>query len=191
MSAPLRLAGLLMLLSLASGCTTVSWTNVKESHTSGPDKSFTVDLPVGWVRAPANSDAVLITRDGLGVQYIRVERRDSKDAFPKIKKASKPDIEPNELAELMIAEIKASARSPVEVMSNQPTGIAQRIGVRLQLQTRTAEGLRYQMVVYGLVDARGFYELTYHAPMLYYFQRDLPTFERVVQSFRVAGKKTS
>ena len=190
MTASLRLACLLILLSLASGCATTSWVKLEQPYTTAPDNSFTVDLPVGWVRAPTSGDVILVTRDGAGIQYIKTGRYNHKTAFPKIKKASKADMQPNELAELMIAELKASAGSAVEILSNQPTGVAGKIGVRLHVQTRTKEGLRYQMVLYGLVDVHGFYVLNYRAPVLHYFQRDLPTFEKTVQTFRLTGKKS-
>lgn len=186
-----RLACLFLVVSLLSGCATSSWVKLEESRVTDPEKTFTVNMPVGWMRAPALRSDVLVTRDGVGVQFIKVAKRTHKMAFPRIKKESKADMLPNELAELIIAEIKSGQEmSAVEVISNQPTGIGQKTGVRLHLQMKNKEGLRYQMVVYALVDKGGVYEITYRAPVLHYFNRDLPTFEGAVQSFRLTEKKT-
>lgn len=190
MMASLRPACLFVVVNLLSGCAT-TWVKLEESRVTDPEKTFTLHMPVGWVRAPTLRNDVLVTRDGVGVQFIKVSKRTHKNAFPRIKKESKPDMLPNELAELILAEIKSSQEmSAVEVISNQPTGIGQKVGVRLHLQMKNKEGLRYQTVVCALVDKGGVYEITYRAPVLHYFKRDLPAFEGAVQSFRLTEKKT-
>lgn len=183
----IRLLCVFLVLSLVSACAT--WVRLEEPHVVAPDKSFTVEVPVGWVRAAMVSDKVLITRDGTGVQFIRVGKREHKEAFPKIKKSTTAEMLPTELAELVIAEVKSEKNmSGLKILSNTPADIDQRTGFRLHLQMKNQDGLRYEVVVYGLVDKGGFYELTFRAPTLHYFQRDLPAFEQAVKSFRLTGK---
>lgn len=183
----IRLICLFVILSLVSACAT--WVRVEKPAVVAPDKSFTVEVPVGWVRAAMVTDKVLITRDGAGVQFIRIGKRAHEEAFPKIKKGTTAEMLPTELAELVIAEIKSEeAMAGLKVLSNAPADIGQRTGFRLHLQMKNQDGLRFESVVYGLVDESGFYELTLRAPTLHYFERDLPVFEQAVQSFRLTGK---
>lgn len=190
MIASIRLVWLFIVLSLMSGCATTNWAKLEESRFTDPGETFMVNLPSGWMRAPLVRDGVVVTRDGIGLQFIKVAKRAHSTAFPRIKKESKADMLPNELAEFIIAEIKSNQEmSGLEVISNQPTGIGQTVGVRLHVQMKNRDGLRYQMIMYALVDKRGLYEITYRAPVLYYFQRDLSIFEQTAQSFRLTGKK--
>ncbi len=189
MIASTRLTVLFIVSSLIGGCASTNWAKLEESRFADPEETFTVNVPVGWMRAPVR-DGVTVTRDGIGLQFIKVAKHEHKTAFPRIKKESKADMLPNELAELIIAEIKSNEQmSGLEVISNQPTGIGQTVGVRLHVQMKNRDGLRYQMVMYALVDKHGFYEISYRAPVLYYFQRDLSIFEQTAQSFRLTGKK--
>ncbi len=183
----IRLICVFLILSLVSACAT--WVKLEKPVVVGPDKSFTVEVPVGWVRAALVTDKVLITRDGTGVQFIRIGKRAHEKAFPKIKKGTTADMLPTEVAELLIAEIKSEeAMSGLTVLTNEPADIAQKTGFRLHLQMKNQSGLRYEAVVYGFVDKSGFYELTFRAPTLHYFERDLPAFEQAVHSFRLAAK---
>lgn len=184
-----RLLVLATVFAVLQGC--VAWTRVDQTRTEGPGGQFVVELPQGWMRAAAHEDAILITRDGFLLQAIEVRRLDHDKAFADIEKSSSADMLPSELAELTVAEARASSGAEhLQVLSNEPVEIGGRPGFRLQLQIRNPRGLRYERVIYGMADADGFYQLTYQAPRLHYFERDLQAFEAMVRSFQHKGGAT-
>lgn len=178
----------LMLIGfLVTGC--APWVKVENPLVKGPGNAFEVKLPVGWMRAQVVSNRVFITRDGAGIQFIEIMKRAHEKAFPRIKEKTRTDMLPSEVAEFVVAEIKSNeGLSGLKVLTNVPATVAQKTGFRLHLQMSTESALRYEIVVYGFVDESGFYQLAFQAPTLYYFQRDLLVFERVVKSFRLIGK---
>ncbi len=180
------LLGFLMLAAILGGCAG-PWTRVEKPLAASPGNTFTVELPVGWVRASVMGDRIIVTRDGPGVQAIEIAFVRHEDSFKSIDKESSPAMLPAELAELVIAEARNEELTKnLEVVENAPASIAGNSGFRLHVRFRNAGGLRVERMVYGFADASGFYRATYQAPSLHYFSRDLAAFETVVHSLRLS-----
>lgn len=177
---------LMICVALLSGCAV--WSKVENSAFTAQDRSYSVELPVGWVRfhLGRSENDVFITYDGPGIERIEITKRENKDAFPKIKKAAGKNMLAFELAELMIAELKAAeALANLEVVENSPAMVSGLPGVKLELRAKNNKGVEFEMLVYGVVGANGFYTLTYQAPRLHYFQKYSGVFEKTVASFRL------
>lgn len=183
----LRFSTVWLVLFLA-GCAAATWSRVEQPQISSPARAFTIEAPVGWMHATFPKDRILLTRDGPDIQFVRVFKTSHEEAFPTMKKTSRPEMLPSELAELVVAELKANTTGiGMEIMENAPLEIAGHRGFRLHLRFHTEEGLRYQVLFCGFASQEGFYALLYQAPTLHYFQRDLPEFEKMVRTFRLGG----
>jgi hypothetical protein len=168
---------------------------VDTPKTEGPDKTYAVDLPVGWIQQVTQQKQLLVTRDGILLEYILITNTAAKDAFPKTKKAASDSMLPAELAELEIAEIKSEDQytAALTVAENQPAEIAGREGFRLRVRYKNNRGLEIQRVVYGFAEKSAYYQMQFGAPTLYYFDTYYPDFKKVVSSFQLsdANRKTS
>jgi hypothetical protein len=69
-----------------------------------------------------------------------------------------------------------------EVKESKSAKVAGNPGFRVVYSYKTAEGLKMQGVLYGLINGEWFYLIRYAAPKRHYFDRDLKAFERVVAS---------
>lgn len=184
----MNLKTILALVSMLAlfGC--AMWERVDKAQTDGPDKSYSVDLPLGWVRFMPQSDGIAVTRDGFDLNRIHIVRRDLAKAFPKLKKPATADMLPSELAELAIAEAKTgAAETVITVKDNAPALVDGKTAYRLHLQHRNERGLVFDTLAYGLATPKGYFTLTYSSPSLFYSARDLPAFEKVVGSFRLTS----
>lgn len=179
---------LLILVLLLTACATPQRAQrVGTPQTAAPDNTYTIDLPTGWVRqASVDSKSLLASRNGYLLESIVVDHAPAAKAFPKTKKAASVEMLPTELAELEIAEIKAQNvfASTLVVLENEPAEISGVEGYRLHLSYRNARGLELQSVVYGMVDASGYYRIQYNAPVLYYFGKYYPDFTATIASFQ-------
>ena len=180
-----RLIGLLALAALLGGCATYALTG--SGPVSAEDKSYSVTLPQNWVRLASDSKRVIVTRDGFGLQRIMITRTEAKDAFPKIKKQADDKLLASELAELQIAELKASGSqlANLTVLENVPARIGGRIGFRLRIRFLNDDGLAFDQVWCGVLDKGHYYLISFHAPELYYFDKYLPDFDRTLASFEL------
>ncbi|MCZ6804771.1 MAG: hypothetical protein O7D86_12790 [Proteobacteria bacterium] len=177
---------ILLCLSLAA-CQT--WTQIKDDDfMKGPKNAFMIKLPNNWMHASLVNDRIIVTRDGISVQYIKVIRMSPDDAFEKIEKKANSKMLPEELAELTLAEIRKeeSIGGSLKVLENSPVKIGNYDGYRLHIEFKNLKGLRFERIIYGLLDDEYVIRLTYQAPMLYFFERDLNTFENTVKTFQIA-----
>jgi hypothetical protein len=162
---------------------------VDTPRTEGPEKSYTVDLPTGWIRQYTQENNLIVSRDGYLLEALAVVRRPLKHAFERTKKDASDTMLPSELAELEIAEIKArdELSEALSVLENEPALVGGREGFRVRVSYRNPRGLEIHEEVYGVVDKSRLYLLIYRAPRLYYFAKYWPDFQRTVESFRIAA----
>jgi hypothetical protein len=168
---------------------------IETARSDAPDKSYTVELPVGWIKqATPDNRTLLASRNGFLLEVIAITKRPLKEAFPGIKKPATLEMLPAELAELEIAQIKSqdTYAAALNVMENEPADIAGHQGFRVQVRYKNNRGLEIQRVVYGFADKSAYYDLWFGAPMLYYFDTYYPDFQKAVASFQLAsGTKTA
>lgn len=176
------------------------WTLTDDKNRRVSSTSFEFNVADGWVRTtePRTWDrvaidgkdqtilleAMTVTRDGTGLQAITVTRRYADTAFPTLKKKSNAQMLAPEVADLYVSELrKRTGLERLSVLSNKPAKVDGKPGFQVVMQFKNEDGLRIQIVTYGFVDKTGFYTLTYRAPYLYYYDRDLRVFNELVTSF--------
>jgi hypothetical protein len=170
--------------TLMAGCAQTSpWTAPARTPTV-LEPVARIHTPEGWVQEHNAYRQLVASRDGYLVQLIYVSARTNFDAFPDINKDADPSMLPSQLAELNIANLKAGSDEKIEVLENEPAEVGDLAGYRLQLRFFDELGLEFRALVYGAGDEHYFYRITYQAPVLYFFDRDLPAFEAMVKTFQ-------
>ena len=130
-------------------------------------------------------EQVTASRDGVSLQAITVTRRYPDTAFPTIKKKTRADMQPLEVADLYVSELrKRYGLERLRVLSNKPAQINGKQGFELVMEFKNDDGLRLRIVSNGFVDKTGFYTINYRAPVFYYYDRDYSDYAKLVRSFR-------
>ena len=112
-----------------SGCA-ASWKETSSKPFSGPSRSYIVQLPDQWKRAPtSDSDQLILTRNGLFLQQISILKLPFKRAFPNID-AGKTinqedwnDILPEELGQYQYQQLKSGYAIRFDVRKEEFEGI--------------------------------------------------------------------
>jgi hypothetical protein len=171
-----------------------AWKLVAEGETVTHEKSgYSIQYPEGWrwIKMPFG-DETLATRDGAPIQAIAVDFRRHKKAFRALNMDSTPEMMPQELAQKIVAEAtQARSLQNVEILSDEPTMLAGRPGFRLLVAYRTAVdagSLRYREIVVGTNSPQGIFIVSYRAPVLHYFERDIASFEKSLATFAITDK---
>jgi hypothetical protein len=173
----------LLVLPMLAACAT-GWTQAGGRYTPASQR-FAVDLPQGWMRATADEE-LLATRDGPFLQ--RIYSKTTLFGVPQKpgKKAVTKGMLPEEAAEIVRDEILSQgAAEGLTVSENSPATLAAKPGFRLVFGYKLPDGLRMKGVLYGALGDDALYAVGYVAPERYYFERDLPLFEKVRASFRI------
>ena len=177
---------LIFLLSALSGC--APWVQVEGPYRMD-SQGYEANLPAGWRRATTVSDSLLLTRDGVSLQSIRIERVAVGDELTHTKKKFAKRMSPQDVAEVELEEVRSDqGMRNVELVENAPFQVAGLPGFKLVYTFRTENGLRLKRVHYGLLVRDWVYRVQYQAAARYYFEKDLTTFERIRESFKLTDK---
>jgi hypothetical protein len=188
---PNRVLVLSVLTATLAGCATSSaptWSSIEESARTAQIGRYSVELPGGWMQFKSDqSDRCLVSRDGTNLQLIEIVRTKPEEAFPNLKRGVPAGAPPSELAELQVANMRASQGwGDLKVAKNESIAIAGTTGYSLLTQFKSSRGLRYERIVVGFAEANGYYTLSYQAPTLHYFGRDRATFDALLRAFRAS-----
>lgn len=180
-----------MLLTSAVGCATAPkppWVPA-EGRFVAPKAGFELEGPAGWMRhgAAEAAEEFVATRDGVDLQ--RITALSSPAGKPlALGKSTRPftaGMSPSEVAELMVDAVRSvEAISEVKVIDNAPARLAGRDGFRV-LVSYKAGGLTYRTAIAGCAEGERVYYAFYRAPERHYFDLDLATFDRVLETYRL------
>ena len=174
---------IVLLLGALSGC--APWVQVEGPYRMD-SQGFEVSLPAGWRRATTVSDSLLLTRDGIDLQYIRIERVAVGDELTHTKKKFAKRMSPQDIGEVELDDVRSDqGMRNVELVENVPLQVAGFPGFKLVYTFKIEGGPRLKRVHYGLLVRDWVYRVQYQAAARYYFDKDLATFERVRESFRL------
>jgi len=169
---------------MLGGCVTLPWYPTAGPYTSEAD-NFVVELPKGWMRLNSEHD-LLITRDGLLLQHVLIERGRVDRPLMHTKKTLTRGMQPQAVAEIILDNITSSERTlDVKVKENRPVQVGRHRGFRLVYGHRDKNGLRFKSVLLGFLAGDDFYLLRYTAAERHYFAKDLATFEQLVTTFKL------
>jgi len=173
---------LVILLLLITGC--APWVKVGGLYKS-PPHNFSVELPNGWMRLNTG-DRLYITRDGVLLQNIIIERLNIEKPLEHTKKKFSKDMLPQEVAEVVLDNISSDQTVlNFEVKENIPARISGFPGFKVVFTYKNKDGLWLKSILYGFIGDEWFYGIRYTAARRYYFDKDLRTFEKVFESFRL------
>ena len=149
--------------------------------------NFSVNIPQGWMKL--NTERYLfITRDGPFLQYMLIQERPIDKAFQNTKKRIKRGMLPQEAAEVIIDEIISDQLVlHFEVIENNPAIIDRYDGFRIVFTYKNRDGLRFQTIYCGFIVGEWFYSIRYTAAQRDYFEKDIETFHKVLDSFRLTA----
>jgi hypothetical protein len=161
------------------------------AHGGGkPALTFNAAVPEGWREIPTDDAMVFMTKEGGYKQFVLIRERPLAEPFQFTKKTMQPGMMPEEAAEIIVNEILADGNvRNFSVMENTPARIAGNNGFRLAFVYTDADGFVFKILYYGFIKGDTFYNIRYGATQEEYFQKDLKTFEKVFESFKLVAAK--
>jgi hypothetical protein len=180
-----KIAVILIVLSL-SGCSGLTrWTRLKPQEYTLKREGFSAELPKDWMRLNREKFFV-ITRDGILLEYIMVNRIRFKEELEHTKRKYEPHMLPEELAEIEIAELHANEKiTRVQILSNLPTTLDGHEGFRLAYAYETMDGLKMRGIHIGFKDEEYIFRIQYEGAAQHYFETYRKDFDAFLKTFKV------
>ena len=159
------------------------------AHTGGLSQpvsySFTIDIPDGW-RKIDNNRYLFITKENPFLQYVMVQNRPIGRMFRHTQKKLEKQMLPEEAAQIIIDEIASDENIlNFSVLENNPAEIQGHDGFKILFTYSDKKGYRFKTLYYGFIKEDTFFNLRYTAAEQDYFQQDVGTFNRMLNSFEV------
>lgn len=175
---------------ILTGCQAFTRLPEAQSTVQNENKTYEVSVPGGWVRYNfTEATEVFLTKDGPSLQRVQIKERDLSKPFDNLEVSLSSNTLISEIAEHYEADIKAEVQGlTVERLALTPASVGNFDGFKLTLKATNMSGLEIKILSYGAVANNKFYALTYQAPELFFFDRDLKQFEQMAGSFQVASK---
>jgi hypothetical protein len=173
-----------MFLFLATACACGGQLgDISESNSP----KLSIVIPDGW-RKLKSSEYLMITREGAFSQYILVQQRRVDKPFKHTEKKLNRYMLPQHAAEVIMDEIRSDSRvlyfHPSECVR---TRVNQYNGFKIVYTYKEKGGLNFLTVIYGFLEGNWFYCLRYSVEVKKYTDEDIETFEKVLNSFKIAG----
>lgn len=171
----------IFLLLLLVSCT--PWIQVGGLYTH--ESNYTVDLPQGWMKYNM-SDDLIITRDGVLLQNVMITKKKIDDKFAYTKKKLAKDMLPQEVAEVLVDDYSSNSNlMNFEIIENTPAKISGQAGFKTVFKYKNRDGLRIKTICYGFLNGETLFTIRYTAAQRYYFEKDVQTFDRIKDSFKL------
>ena len=182
---PYVILPLLLALSL-SAC--ANWTQIKSPEVRSREGRYRVTLPLCWLRHNHLAGKMGLSKDGPLLNWIEIKYAIKKESLPLTRVEIRDDMLVSEVAEYVLAELNEQYRQvTLNHIRTEPAAVGGESGFKIHVETINADGLEYELIVYGVVSSQYLYQISYSAPRLYYFGKDLQAFEDMVASFSIGS----
>jgi hypothetical protein len=152
-------------------------------------RPFTIDVPSDWRALNESRSGIVYSRQGQSLQMIGAQVQPLGKELDFTKKKFVKGMLPHEAAEVVADAVRLNPHTArPEIMQNVPATIDGHKGFKVAYRFPTPEGLSKQGVQYGFMTDEQLSLLSYEAPTRYYYATDLPTFERVKDSFKLKSQ---
>jgi hypothetical protein len=102
------------------------------------------------------------------------------------KKKLAKDMLAQETAEVILDNVASNPEiTDFKVLENSPMAIGGETGFKAVYTYKNKDGLKCKSVCCGLIAGEWFYGITYNAAERYYFDKDIETFAKSLQSFKL------
>lgn len=179
---------LLLLFLLVSSLTACAeWVIIKSPEFTDREGRYRVSAPVCWVVHTLKlHEKYGISKDGPLLNWIEIKYSGLEDSFPHTMETIRYDQLISEVAEYYLSEMKEKFKNTtVDHLKTDLAIIDGKPAFKIHFTTTDAKGLEFGHLVYGLVKGDYFYQLSYRAPAIHYFGKELSTFEDMVASFSI------
>lgn len=186
-----RLTGVALCLAAlgGAGCAHEDspWDPVGGTYDSGNwfGPRISMKLPPDWMKRNFVKDGLVATRDGWNLQTISIGPIEPGKPLAHTKKVVTKGMRPNELAEVLLDDLRASGASSLKIVETRPVTLAGLPGFRATVAFKDSRGLRMKAVLCGVLRHDRGWRVSYVAPARHYFELDLATFDEALATFQI------
>lgn len=145
---------------------------------------WSIDSPEGWMHL-STGDSDMFSKDGPYLEYILIQSRPLERGFRHTRQRLNAKMLPHEAAQLITNDMRIDPRiRQFRLLTSEPAMVGGHLGFRLLYRYQDQNGVDLKTIHYGVVLPEAYFNLRYTATDRHYFDSELPTFNKVVESLR-------
>ena len=184
---PMRL---IMIIILLVNAACVSADRAGGSSGSSP-YNFTINYPDEWKRLNTERFLIIAKDSRPFPQYILAQQRPIDKPFGHTAQLLKREMPPLDAAEIIVEEIQSDdSLLDFKVAEIVPALVGGYNGFRMVFTYKTKKSYKFKSIYYGFLRGEWFYTLRFIASEKYLLDKDIETFHRVLNSFKILKTKT-
>ena len=150
------------------------------------EPQWSITSPEGWMHL-STQESEMLSKDGPYLEYILIQSRSLAQGFRFTNQILKPDMLPHEAAQVITDNMRSDPLiRQLRLLASEPAMVGGHAGFRLIYSYQDPYGVKTKTIYYGVILPNRFFNLRYTAAHRYYFDKELPAFNEVVDSLRLA-----
>jgi len=146
---------------------------------------FELRVPKRWKMAKSIDNAVLLTRDGLWLQFVRFSETPVEEGLSFTRKNLTHRMLPEEVGEVVVDALRLNPRiSNFHVLEAGEAEVAGKPVFRVVYSYRSETDITKKGIYLALLINDQYYSLQFQAPARHYFETARPVFEEIRESLR-------
>lgn len=143
---------------------------------------WSITSPDGWMHL-SMPESEMLSKNGPYLEYILIQSRPLTQGFRFTEQKLNPDMLPHEAARLITDNMRLDPLiRQFQLLDSQPVRVGGHPGFKLIYRYRDRFDVEIKSIYYGVILPDQFFNLRYTATKRYYFDQELPAFNKVVDS---------
>ncbi len=148
---------------------------------------WSITSPAGWMQL-STQESEMLSKDGPYLEYILIQSRSLEQGFRFTNQKLEPDMLPHEAAQVIADNMRSDPLiQQLQLLASEPAMVGGHAGFRLIYSYQDPYGVTTKTIYYGVILPNRFFNLRYTAAQRYYFEKELPAFNQVVDSLRLVN----
>jgi hypothetical protein len=146
---------------------------------------WSIASPEGWMHLSTH-ESEMLSKDGPYLEYILIQSRPLAQGFRFTRQKLNRDMLPHEAAQVIADNMRSDPLiRQLRLLASEPATVGGHAGFRLTYSYRDPHGVPTKTIYYGVILSNQFFNLRYTAAQRYYFDKELPAFNQVLNSLRL------
>jgi len=150
---------------------------------------WSIATPAGWMHL-STREAEMLSKDGAYLEYILIQARPLAQGFRFTHQKLNAGMLPHEAARLIVDNLRSDPLiRKFRLLASEPAVVDGHAAFRLTYSYRDQNDVELKTIYYGVVLPDQFFNLRYTAARRYYFDQELPAFNRAFQSLELVSPR--
>ncbi len=149
---------------------------------------WSIASPEGWMHL-STQESEMLSKDGAYLEYILIQAKPLAHGFRFTHQKVKANMLPHEAARLIVDNLRTDPLiRKFQLLASEPAVVDGHAAFKLIYSYWDQNDVKLKTIYYGVILPDQFFNLRYTAAQRYYFDQELPAFNKAFQSLQLVSR---